>query len=132
MARTDVQNLQAIIYQVQYQKALRDQISAFLDVLHRGNFELISQYLTECYENGWIGTLYDLQGQGVPLLFRINQEQVIAAVETNSKLSKKLYDALGIDIKALKKSEMITCNNRATLNVTDIFFTHNGNIKFLF
>ena len=104
MARTDVQNLQAIIYQVQYQKALRDQISAFLDVLHRGNFDLISQYLTECYENGWIGTLYDLQGQGVPLLFRIDQEQVIKAVETNSKLSKRLYDSLGIDIKALKKS----------------------------
>lgn len=104
MARTDVQNLQSIIYQVQYQKALKDQISAFLDVLHRGNFETISAYLTECYEMGWIGTLYDLQGQGVPLLFRINQEQVIAAVETNSKLSKRLYESLGLDIKTLKKS----------------------------
>lgn len=104
MARTDVQNLQSIIYQVQYQKALKDQISAFLDVLHSGNFETISAYLTECYEMGWIGTLYDLQGQGVPLLFRINQEQVIAAVETNSKLSKRLYESLGLDIKSLKKS----------------------------
>ena len=104
LARTDVQNLQSIIYQVQYQRALKDQISSFLDVLHRGNFERISHYLTECYELGWIGTLYDLQGQGVPLLFRIDQEQVIAAVETNSKLSKKLYESLGIDIKSLKKS----------------------------
>ena len=104
MARTDVQNLQSIIYQVQYQKALKDQINAFLDVLHRGNFETISAYLAECYENGWIGTLYDLQGQGVPLLFRIDQEQVIMAVETNSKLSKKLYESLGLDIKSLKKS----------------------------
>lgn len=104
LARTDVQNLQTIIYQVQYQKALKDQINAFLDVLHQGNFELISEYLTECYENGWIGTLYDLQGQGVPLLFRIDQEQVVKAVETNSKLSKRLYDSLGVDIKALKKS----------------------------
>lgn len=104
IARSDVQNLQSIIYQVQYQKALKDQISAFLDVLHQGNFELISQYLTECYELGWIGTLYDLQGQGVPLLFRIDQEQVIQAVETNSKLSKRLYESLGLDIKSLKKS----------------------------
>ena len=104
LARTDVQNLQSIIYQVQYQKALKDQISAFLDVLHRDNFETISEYLAECYENGWIGTLYDLQGQGVPLLFRIDQEQVINAVETNSKLSKKLYDSLGLDIKSLKQS----------------------------
>lgn len=104
MSRTDVQNLQSIIYQVQYQKALKDQISAFLDVLHRGNFETISAYLAECYENGWIGTLYDLQGQGVPLLFRIDQKQVINAVETNSKLSKRLYESLGLDIKSLKKS----------------------------
>lgn len=104
LARTDIQNLQSIIYQVQYQKELKDQISAFLDLLHRGNFETISKYLAECYENGWIGTLYDLQGQGVPLLFRIDQEQVIMAVETNSKLSKKLYESLGLDIKSLKKS----------------------------
>ena len=104
LARTDVQNLQSIIYQVQYQKALKDQISSFLDTLHRGNFKTISEYLTECYTLGWIGTLYDLQGQGIPLLFRIDQEQVIAAVETNSKLSKKLYESLGVDIKALKKS----------------------------
>ncbi len=104
LARKDVENLQAIIYQVQYQRALKDQINAFLDVLHQGNFELISQYLTECYERGWIGTLYDLQGQGVPLLFRIDQEQVIKAVETNSKLSKRLYESLGIDIKSLKKT----------------------------
>lgn len=104
MARTDLQNLQSIIYQVQYQKALKDQINGFLDVLHRGNFELISQYLAECYENGWIGNLYDLQGQGIPLLFRIDQEQVVKAIQTDSKLSKNLYDSLGLDIKALKKS----------------------------
>ena len=103
-ARTDVQNLQSIIYQIEYQKALKDQISAFLDVLHQGNFDTISKYLAECYELGWVGTLYDLQGQGVPLLFRIDQAQVIKAVETNSKLSKNLYESLGIDIKALKQT----------------------------
>ena len=104
MARTDVENLQSIIYQVQYQEALKSQINAFLEVLHKDNFELISQYLTECYELGWVGTLYDLQGQGIPLLFRIDQEQVIKAIETNSKLSKKLYESLGLDIESLKKS----------------------------
>lgn len=104
LARKDIENLQSIIYQVQYQNALKDQINAFLDLLHNENFERISDYLLKCYENGWIGTLYDLQGQGIPLMFRIDQEQVIKAVETNSKLSKKLYDSLGLDIEALKKS----------------------------
>lgn len=103
-ARKDVQNLQSIIYQTQYQNALKEQINAFLDVLKQDNFTTIQQYIAECYENGWVGTLYDLQGQGVPLLFRIDQEQVIKAIETNSKLSKPLYESLGIDIKALKRS----------------------------
>lgn len=104
LSRTDIENLQSIIYQVDYQRALRGQISGFLDLLQSESFDSISRYLTECYENGWIGTLYDLQGQNIPLLFRINQKQVIAAIETNSKLSKKLYDKLGVDIDELKKS----------------------------
>lgn len=104
LARTDVENLQSIIYQVQYQKALKDHINAVLDILHDQNFGRISDYLIGCYKEGWTGTLYDLQGQGIPLLFGIDQEQVVQAVETHSKLSKKLYDSLGIDINVLKKT----------------------------
>ena len=103
-ARTDTQNLQSIIYQVEYQKALKTQISAILDQLHNNEFNSISEYLTKCYEDGWIGTFYDLQNQGIPLIFPIDQEQIVNAIQVNTKLSKNLYDSLGIDIKDLKST----------------------------
>lgn len=103
LARTDTQNLQSIIYQVEYQKALKSQISAILDQLHNNEFNSISEYLTKCYEDGWIGTFYDLQYQGIPLIFPIDQDQIVKAIQVNTKLSKNLYDSLGIDIKELKR-----------------------------
>lgn len=103
-ARKDTQNLQSIIYQVEYQKALKSQIETILDQLHNNEFKSISEYLTKCYEEGWIGTFYDLQNQGVPLIFPIDQEQIVKAIQVNTKLSKKLYDELGIDIKELKQT----------------------------
>jgi uncharacterized protein with gpF-like domain len=102
-ARTDTQNLQSIIYQVEYQKALKKQIETILDQLHTQNFQTISEYLTKCYEESWVGTLYDLQNQGIPLIFPIDQEQVVKAIQLNTKLSKNLYDSLGIEIKDLKR-----------------------------
>ena len=53
-ARTDMENLQSIIYQKQYQQALKKQIDGILDVLHGDEFESISAYLHECYEDGYI------------------------------------------------------------------------------
>ena len=102
-ARTDMQNLQSIIYQVEYQKALKSQIETILDQLHNNEFKSISEYLTKCYEEGWIGTFYDLQNQGIPLIFPIDQEQIVKAIQVDTKLSKNLYDSLGIDIKELKQ-----------------------------
>ena len=102
-ALTDTQNLQSIIYQLDYQKALKTQISAILDQLHTNEFNSINDYLIKCYEDSFIGTLYDLQAQGVPLLFPINQDQVVKAITLNTKLSKPLYESLGIDIKELKR-----------------------------
>ena len=103
LARTDTQNLQSIIYQLNYQKALKTQISAILDNLQANNYNSISEYLVKCYEDAFIGTLYDLQAQGVPLLFPIDQDQVIKSITLNTKLKKPLYDSLGIDVKELKR-----------------------------
>ena len=101
-ARTDTQNLQSIIYQVEYQKALKKQIETILDQLHNNEFKSISEYLTKCYEEGWIGTSYDLQNQGIPLIFPINQKQVVEALLIDTKLSDTLYKRIGIDITELK------------------------------
>ena len=101
-ARTDTQNLQSIIYQLEYQQALKTQISAILDQLHNNEFKSISDYLVKCYEESWIGTLYDLQNQGIPLIFPINQKQVVEAILIDTKLSETLYKRIGIDIQELK------------------------------
>ena len=104
MARKDTENLQAIIYQIKYQQALKDELEAFLNVLHTRNYQLIDDYLKDCYENAHIGTLFDLQGQGVPLMLPLNQEQMISAITLNSKLSAPLYNSLGFNIDFLKTS----------------------------
>ena len=103
MGRTDVENLQTIIYQVQYQKALRSQISGILDIMNAEQFDTISEYLTKCYEAGFLATMYDIHGQGIPLILPIDQEQVVKALQHDTKLSKKLYDKLGEDVNLLKK-----------------------------
>ncbi len=102
MAREDA-DMQHVIYQVEYQKALKSQIQGILDTMHANEFESISEYLTTSYEDGFIGTMYDMQAQGVPLVMPIDQEQVIAAIQHETKLSENLYTALGKDVKALQK-----------------------------
>ena len=102
MARQDA-DMQHVIYQVEYQKALKSQVSTILEQLHNNEFETVSEYLAQSYEDGFIGTLYDMQGQGVPLVFPIDQEQIVRAIQKETKLSEGLYAALGKDTKELSK-----------------------------
>ena len=102
MGREDAE-LQHVIYQINYQKALKKQVSAILDKLHANEYESISEYLAKSYEDGFITTMYNLQGQGIPLVIPIDQQQVVEAIQTDSKISTDLYTALGKDISKLKK-----------------------------
>lgn len=102
LARKDTQNLQSIIYQVKYQTALKKELEGFLKVLHTNNYTLINDYLQDCYTNSHIGTLFDMQGQGVPLIIPLEQEKMINAITLNSKLSAPLYNTLGYNVEVLK------------------------------
>lgn len=99
----DDADMQYVIYQIEYQKALKAQVQAILEQLQSKNFDTVSAYLTKSYEDGFIGTMYDLQGQGIPLVFPIDQEQVVAAIQHETKLSESLYSSLGKDTKVLSK-----------------------------
>lgn len=101
--RTDMENLSSIIYQLDYQKALKKQVGAILDDLHAKEYDTIQDYLNSAYQDGFIGTMYNLHGQGIPLVFPIDQEQVLNALTIDSKLSKTLYESLGEDITLLKR-----------------------------
>ena len=102
LARKDTENLQSIIYQIKYQEAIKKELESYLSVLHSKNFDTVDEYLKECYEQAHIGTLFDLQGQGIPLILPLDQEQMISAITLNSKLSAPLYNALGYNVDALK------------------------------
>ena len=91
------------VYQKQYQDGLKKQLDDVLDKMHKENFKNVSDYLQTCYEDGFVGTLFDLQGQGLPLAFPIDQEAVTRAVQLDSKISKGLYEHLGEDVSLLKK-----------------------------
>lgn len=99
----DDADLPNVIYQLEYQKALKEQIQGIINQLHTNEFKTVSEYLTNAYNDGFIGTMYDMQGQGVPLVIPINQEQVARAILHETKLKDSLYDSLGLDLKDLSK-----------------------------
>ena len=95
--------IQSKVYQKKYQEALKKQVGGVLDTMQAKEFKAVSEYLTECYENGFVGTMYDLQGQGIPLCFPMDQEAMVRAVQLDSKISKGLYQRLGEDVDVLKR-----------------------------
>lgn len=103
-ARTDMEHIETIIYQTQYQQAIKKQLDSILDVLHMESYTDITTYLQNCYNNGFVGAMYDLQGQGIPLIFPIHQDEVVYALQNNPKLVKPYYDRLGEDVEFLKKA----------------------------
>lgn len=85
---------QSQIYQLKYQKQLAKNLQQALKPLKSSNLSTFEEYLKESYSNGYIGTLYNMQKQGVPLLLPMDKRQMLKAVSrTNDdiKLSTKLY-----------------------------------------
>lgn len=95
---------QSRIYRIEHQKALKGQVEGILEKLHSDEYSTISQFLSASYTDSFIGTVYDLHGQGVPLIMPIDPQEAVAAVMTNTKLSESLYDSLGVDTKKLSKT----------------------------
>lgn len=102
--RKDMENLQSVIWQRRYQEALKKQLDSVLNSLNTKSFTTIADYLTVCYENGFFGTLYDLQGQGIPLIFPISQEEAVLAIQADSNISQGLYKRMGENVDEMKKS----------------------------
>lgn len=92
------------VRQLKYQESLRAQVSDILDKMHEQNFNTISEYLDACYTDGFVGTMFDLQGQGIPLAIPIDQLQVVKAITLDSKISQGLYKRLGFNSDELKKT----------------------------
>jgi hypothetical protein len=96
--------IQSKIYQQQYQQALQKQLDGILNDLHKEAYTTVDAYLKKSYEDGYIGTMYDLQGQGIPLIMPIDQEAITRAVQIDPKISRSLYSKMGENVAALKRN----------------------------
>lgn len=103
-ADLEPENIQSIIYQKQYQEAIKAQLEGALANLQSNSYATVSEYLTRSYQEGYLGAMYDMQGQGIPLVMPIDQEAVTRAVMLDTKLSTSLYNRMGEDVKTLKKA----------------------------
>ena len=92
------------IYQKQYQEALKSQVSGILDKMQGNNYSTIESYLKDSYETGYVGTMYDIAKQGIPIITPMNQAAAVRAILVDSKVSGGLYKRLGIEVSALKKA----------------------------
>lgn len=95
---------QSRIYRIEYQKTLKKQVEAILEKLHSDEYTSMQKYLSGTYTDAYVGTVYALHGQSVPVLMPIDQKAAVKAVMTDSKISTDLYTHLGVDITKLKKT----------------------------
>lgn len=95
---------QSKVYQKQYQEALKGQVSGIVDKMHSDHYTTIDTYLKGCYETGYIGTMYDISKQGVPIIAPIDQAAAVKAILTDSKIVEGFYNHLGVNYAKLKKT----------------------------
>ena len=81
----------AAVYQLRYQQALAQQLADILDGFEDKNYTAIQDYLEDCYTNGYVGAMYDIHKQGIPVVTPIRQENVVRAITTDSKISVPMY-----------------------------------------
>lgn len=95
--------IQSKIYQKNYQEQLEKQVDGILKQMQTQSYLTVSDYLDDCYTDGFVGTIFDAHGQGIPIVTPIDQEAMVRAVQLESKISKGLYNRLGEDVGSLKK-----------------------------
>lgn len=103
MGRQDA-NLPNVIRRIEYQRMLKEQLQTALERLHSNEYETISDYLKESYTDAFVGTMYTLHKQDVPIILPVDQSVVVKAVTIDSKLKESLYSSIGKDITQLKKT----------------------------
>lgn len=87
--------IQAKIYQLNFQKSLEEQINNAMKILSDDNIQDMNAYLMKMYEDGYITQQFIINKYGIPVITPINQRLLIQAVNTKVdgfKFSQRLYD----------------------------------------
>lgn len=96
---------QSVIYQKQYQESLVKQLETVYNKMCKNMYQDIDSYLKDCYEDGFLSTMYGLHKQGIPLIFPIQQEEAARMAGRTGdgvKLSDKLYQNAGKTARAAR------------------------------
>lgn len=101
-ARTDMQNLQTIIHQRKYQEQLLKQIDSVLNDLETHSYKTANEFFQGSYQNGYIGSMYELMKQGIPITVPVSTQKMVTAIQTDSKLSKTYYLKKGLSIQNIR------------------------------
>lgn len=92
---------ESVVNRIKFQKQLEAQVDESIKKLKEKVYFDTDDYIKEGYEDGFIGAMYDIHGQGIPLIFPINQEDILNAVNNDTKLSRNLYETMGFEMDQL-------------------------------
>lgn len=95
---------QSKVYQLEYQKALKKQVEGILERMHAKEYTTIQQYLSDSYKDAFVGTMYAMHGQGIPIIAAIDQNAAVKAVITDSAIREGLYEHLAVGVDGMKKA----------------------------
>lgn len=90
------------IYQSTYKNNLAQQIHVALSMLLSNEYDSINDYLKDSYTDGFVGAIFSMHGQDVPLIIPMDEKQIIRALTIESPINEGLYMRLGVDIDKLK------------------------------
>ena len=97
---------QSVIYQIQLQEQIQQQLETALNRLKSGSITSVTDFLNKTYEDSYLGVIYGLQGQGIPINIGIDHDQLARTVNRKTdtlQFSDRLYknvDNLGVAFKS--------------------------------
>lgn len=125
------------IHRVEYQKRLKSQIEATLENLHRNEYKTINQFLQDSYTDAFVGAMYDMHSQGVPVIVPIDQNAAVKAIQLDTQLSDRkihpnangehvtLYESLGVDVDNLKETIRLEITRGLATNMQPEYIAQN-------
>lgn len=100
--------IQSKVYQLNYQKAMEQQLNEVLDVVRRENVNNVETFLKKMYEDSFLSINYHLQQKGIPVIMPINHKLLVDTLNTPTnklKFSDRLYKHID-ELKQTVKAEI--------------------------
>jgi hypothetical protein len=104
------------IHRIEYQERVKAQLEGVLEALHRNQYKTINKFLQDSYTDAFVGAMYDMHKQGVPVIVPMDQNAAVKAIQLDTQLSDRkihpnangehvtLYESLGVDTDNLKET----------------------------